>query len=257
MPLADTIEKVVEELEKKAPAEEKPEIKIDAQEDDEQPEEDDEPPSEEDLSEEQAEEAKRLYQALRSPQASAVIAALAQQAGILNKPIETKAEERIAKKEIKEIIREHLGESYKFLADQLGPAIEAVLTQERQTQESRFAEIQSHRLEQDVIQSFTNLSRETKGESKKYEAKMTDLSQEVPIGNMSVDRYIQVLYTLATAGRKEAPKGNMDKIRRNANDAPSRLQGNAQGRESSLPNKKMNINESIDWALGQITKGKV
>src|ERR1035437_1258665 len=65
-------------------------------------------------------ESKNLYKALSGPQANAIIAALAQQAGLFPKVGEaplTKKEEVSARKEIKDIFAEALGKEYGFLAD--------------------------------------------------------------------------------------------------------------------------------------------
>lgn len=235
-------EKVVEK-------EEKPEVELEV----ETPPETEVEEVEEDFSEAEAVESKRLYKALKDPKtAGPIIAALAQQAGILNgKPPETKTEERKAARAVKEILSEALGE-YKFLADKLGPAIEAILEQERESNEVKFAEQAQHRIEQEVISATEKLARETKGESRKLEAKMNELSQEIPIGTMSVDTYIHRLHTIAAADKVKTPvKVISDRIRRNANDATSRIQG-SRGQDppaGDIPKGKMNINQAVEWAL--------
>ena len=222
-----------------------------------------EEPAEEtaDLSDQELLESKNLYKALKDPTtAAAVIAALAQQAGILPKANEaplTKKEEAVAKREIKDIFAEALGKEYGFLAERLTPAIEAVMQQERTEQEGRFAEIQQSNVEREVIASYEALAKETKGESKRFETRMAQLSEEIPIGNMNVKTYMQRLYTLASNERKSSPQKVADQIRRNASDAPARLRTTAVPlAEGSVPDKKMNLNESIAWAQSQIAKGK-
>src|ERR1043166_5329001 len=110
--------------------EEKPEVELE-----EEKEEKEEEPEEEDLDEPSKDEAFRLYKALKDPKAApAIIAALAQQVGVFPGQGEGKTEERQKIKDIKSILADSLGPEYKFLADRLGPAIEAVITQERETQ---------------------------------------------------------------------------------------------------------------------------
>ena len=232
--------------------EESPEVEVEKEEEKE------EETEEEDLDDSSKDEAFRLYKALKDPKAApAIIAALAQQVGVFPGQGEGKTEERQKIKDIKSILADSLGPEYKFLADRLGPAIEAVITQERETQAQQLSQIQLKNIEKEIEQSFSSLSKETKGESRRLEARMYALMDEiVPSANISVDKYIRHIYAIASAGRKQpTTKEVADKIRRNANDAPSRLQsGTALGREGSLPNKKMNINQSINWALDQLSK---
>lgn len=211
----------------------------------------------EDLSEEELTESKNLYKALRGPQAAAIIAALAQQAGILPKASEaplTKKEEAAAAKDIKSIFKDALGAEYGFLADRLGPAIEAVLQQERESSETRFAEIQQTNVEREVVTAYEKLAVSTKGESKKFEARMAQLSEEIPIGNMNVRTYMERLYTIASNERKSSPQKVADQIRRNASDAPARLRsaGTVPMSNIKLPEKKMSLDESIKWAENQL-----
>lgn len=225
-----------------------------------EPESDDEP-KEQDLSDDEILESKNLYKALRGPQAAAIIAALAQQAGILPKANEaplTKREEASAKRDIKEIFADALGKEYGFLAERLGPAIEAVMQQERDSSESRFAELQQTNVEREVVAAYEKLATVTKGESKKFEARMAQLSEEIPIGNMNVKTYMERLYTLASNERKSSPQKVADQIRRNASDAPARLRsaGSVPLPVGQVPDKKMNLNESIAWAQSQINKRK-
>ncbi len=267
--LNSAIEAAAAELTKKAagaaPAAEEAEVETPAEEaaaeEESEESEEESAAAESDMSEQELTESKNLYKALKDPTtAAAVIAALAQQAGILPGKQEaplTKKEETAAKREIKDIFAEALGKEYGFLADKLGPAIEAVLEQERTESNRAFAEIQQSNVEREVIASYEQLSKETKGESKKFETRMAQLSEEIPIGNMNVKTYMQRLYTLASNERKSSPQKVADQIRRNASDAPARLRTTAVPlTESKVPDKKMNLNESIAWAQSQLTQGK-
>jgi hypothetical protein len=213
------------------------------------------------LSDAQLIEARNLYKALSGPQANAIIAALAQQAGILPRQNEaplTKKEEVVARREIKDIFAEALGKEYGFLADRLGPAIEAVVTQERETSNARFTELQQTNVEREVVASYEKLASDTKGASKQFETRMAQLSEEIPIGNMNISTYMQRLYTLASSERKSSPQKVADQIRRNAADAPSRLRSSSGPAAAAveIPTKKMNLNEAVAWAADQVNKGK-
>ncbi len=221
-----------------------------------------ETPEADDLSETELVESKNLYKALKNPQtAAAVVAALAQQAGLLPKagdaPL-TKREEAAAKRETIDIVKDALGPEYSFLADKLGKIFDEVVQQTEKKSEERFAEIQQSNVEREVVASYEALAKETKGESKKFETRMAQLSEEIPIGNMNVKTYMQRLYTLASNERKSSPQKVADQIRRNASDAPARLRSTAVPlNETDGPgDKKRSLDESIAWAVSQQAKGK-
>lgn len=210
---------------------------------------------EDELSETELVEARNLYKALKDPKtSSAVISALAHQTGILSKvPPAAGRETTEAKKDIRDLLKEGLGTEYAFLADRLGPAIEKVLEQEREEHESRLEEVRRTGIEANVVSAFDRLARETKGESRKLEAKMTQLSEEIPIGpGMSIDRYLKVLFTQA---RQEVSlRDRTQRINRNATDASARLSATASGSRSEVPSGKMKLDKAIEWATNEIAK---
>ncbi len=260
--LNKAVEAAAEELkgEKKEPekkVEDKPEVKLETEGEDETPEGSDETRQSDDadLSDEQKAESYRLYKALSDNKtAGPIVAALAQQMGLL-KAEATPKEEKKAVRDIQTVLSDALGE-YKFLAPQLGKAFEEILASERQEQEVKFEEIQRHRVEQEVVAATDKLARETKGESRKLEATMHKLSEEIPIGTMSVETYVRRLHTLASSEKtKSSPSAIADKIRRNANDLPGRLHAGRNGEpERVLPKEKLNLNKAVDWALQELSK---
>jgi hypothetical protein len=215
-------------------------------------------PTAEEIEAAEAIEAKNLYRALKNPATSrAVIAALTEQLGMNKAPAETKAEEKRQVKDVKSILGEALGE-YKFLADKLGPAIEQILESERESNETRFAAQEQYRIEQEVVAATAELNRVTKGESSKLEARMNELSQEIPVGTQSVKTYINRLYTIAAGERQKIePRRIADKVRANANDPTARLQG-TRGPDTKIeiPNGKMNINQAVKFAFDQLAGKK-
>lgn len=215
--------------------------------------------SESDLSESEQDEAKRLYAALRDPrQAAPLIAALAQNAGLNLAPNPTKAEIKSETKSILEIVKSSLGEEYKFLADRLSSAIEGALAEHSKTQEAKFAELAQSQIESQVERAYEVLARETKGESKRLERRMSELADEMPIGNQDVQSYIRRLYAVANAeGVRSSARQTADKIRRNASDAPARIanRGSATAAEPEpVPQKKMSLREAVDFAYQQQLK---
>jgi len=224
---------------------------------------DDEPQvEEEELDEASKDEALRLYKALKDPKAGpAVLAALAQQAGLLGKNTpETPREVATAKKAVKEILKDSLPENMKFLADQLGPAIEAVFEQEREEQQEKFQQIEIQRVESQVVAAYERLSKETKGESKRLEARMAEIATQIsPAPELTVDQYIRYLYQIASNGKGTQLSNTRlvaDRIRRNANDLPSRLRTTTgSGDDKSwIPNKPIGLKGAVNLALEQLAK---
>lgn len=218
--------------------------------------------SEDEMSDDEVKESKNLYKLLKDPKTrNAVLAALAQEAGILPKAGTegmTKKETATAKKEIKDIVKEALGDQYSFISDKIAAAFEQVLEQERSSNEEKILDLQRQQVEKDVIAEHSRLARETKGESRKFENRMAELATEIPVGTMDMRTYIRRLYTIASS-EKSATKAAKpaEQIRRNASDASARLKSGASPlSDNAIPDKKMSLDESIKWAQQQIDKGK-
>lgn len=216
---------------------------------------------EDDLDEASLLEAKNLYKALRNPASSrAVLAALAEQAGLLSEQRVIKPrEEAAAKKEIKQILKDALPENMQFLADQLGPAMEAVFEQHNAEVEERFKSVQLTQIEAKTTQAMRDLARATKGESVKLENKMATIAKTMPPSDsISIDEYLANLYLLA--GGKMPDKGNKDdktsRVQRNATDVSSRLKGTPGGSDKPVVQKKMTLDEAVNFGLSEIKKGK-
>jgi hypothetical protein len=238
--------------------EEKPEVTLEAEEETGDEDEEEEEKEDKGLSEDELDESRRLYLALKDPKAGpALIAALAQQAGLFRETIETKKDAKEVKKSTIELLKEGLGKDYEWLADKIGPAIEKVVAQEKEEQQQQMQNLHLQNVEREVSSELAALARETKGESKKLEARMVELMDDLPSSpNVSVKKYIRHLYTIASAGKTKqvTQKEVADKIRRNAGDAPSRLHATSNVKESDLPKGKMNINQAVAWALEHETK---
>lgn len=216
-----------------------------------------------DLDDAAKDEAVRLYKALKDPKAGpAVLAALAQQAGLLgrNAP-ETKAEVKEAKRAVTEILSEALGKDYAFLADKLGPALEAVFEQQETSLGEKFHKLEADKVEAQTVQAMKELSRLTKGESTKLEARMAELSNEMPPApGITPEKYIRHLFVLAGGKLPTATNGKTqnERIQRNANDTADRIQGKNSSRETQgdrIPVAK-SLDEAIALAQQQIGKGK-
>lgn len=213
------------------------------------------------LSEKEIKEAETLYKLLKDPrQRLNIVAALAQDSGLLapQTPLNTEKQVAKAEKGIAQIIDEALPE-YPGLSKKLGPAIEQIVEAERESRAAEMEQVHLKSVEDEVASELALLAHETKGESRKLENKMSSLMNNISPGpNVTVKQYVRMLYTLATAG-SQAQKTSAeiaDKIRRNANNAPDRLKGAPGTADRSVPSKKMSLNESINWAIEQASKGR-
>lgn len=223
---------------------------------------------EQDLEETQLQEAKKLYKALMNPQQRvAIIAELAERSGLLKNPPENNREVKETVKSIKDIIQEALPE-FPGLAEKLGGAVEkavqAQLDELRSEQEQQMQSVHLSQLENQVNASISRLRTQTNGVSKKFEAKMAELSNKLIMGEgMTIDQYVASLYAVASAGSGSAPKTgqNTDKIRRNATNASDRIKSStgpgSPGKFDSVPSKKMSLNDSVNWAIAEASKGRL
>lgn len=208
------------------------------------------------LTEDQIKESKTLYKLLLDPkQRLNIIAALAQDSGLLQQtPLKTEKQVEKAEKGIAKLIEEALPE-YPGLSQKLGHVIEKIVEAEREERLQESEQNNIKQVEQEVVRELDVLARDTKGASRKVEKKMASLMNEISPGpNVSVKSYIRMLHTLATAGStvQKTSEQIADKIRKNANNAADRLNGaGGRARSSEMPTKKMNLNESVRWAINQ------
>lgn len=209
-------------------------------------------------------EAKRVYKLLKDPKtARNLVTQLARAEGLLGDEAPTKTELKAAKASISDILKEKLGSNYEFLIPSLSEALEKILAGERDTQQQSIQQIQIDATKRESADVLSKLARETKGESRKSEARMLELMQEFQIGpGVSIEKYLRGLFAQATSARDASNQKNSknDKIRRNANDAPSRLQSSSSGAETTRssgtdagvdPNKRLSVKESVELAVRQ------
>jgi hypothetical protein len=109
---------------------------------------------------------------------------------------------------------------------------------------------------------LSKLAKETKGESRKLESQMLELMNEFQIGpGVSIEKYLRGLYAQASSARNATTSRNQqnDRIRRNANDATSRLQSSSGAEPNNRgerpagvdPNKRMSVKEAVQFAASQ------
>jgi len=211
-------------------------------------------------------EAKRIYKLLQNPTtAKSLVRELARAEGLLEAEPPTKQEIREAKASIKDILKEKLGDKYEFLIPSLSDALETILAGERETHQQSVQQIQIDATKRETADVLAKLARETKGESRKLESKMLELMNEFQIGpGVSIEKYLRGLYAQASSARTATSARNQqnDKIRRNANDAPSRLQTSSGAENNSRggspagadPNKRLTVKEAVQLAVSQQTQ---
>jgi hypothetical protein len=188
---------------------------------------DDSDDSTEELSEDEIKEARKLYTALKNPTSARMVATeLARQYAVNVQPVETKADVKTAKKDIQSLVKEKLGPEFAFLGDKLSSILETALEDVREENSIKLNEIEQSNLVREVQDITNKLSRETKGESRKYEAKMVKLMDEFqPARGITTEKYIRGIYKMASSETSEArgQKKVTDKIKSNSKDVVSRL----------------------------------
>lgn len=252
--MGDEQEEVVEEQEEQEePSEEQEESA-------EEIEEDDEVDEESGLNKKELKEAKYLYGLLKDPKTqSQVIEALAQKAGVKLGSIETKADVKEAKKDIKTLVKEKLGPEFAFVADKLADAMEAVLNEERQLNNEKLGALEATEIERETASALDKLARATNGDSRKVEARMISLMNSIHSSpDLSVYDYLKMLYTIASADRKAAATSRTmaDKINRNRTNSSERLSSRpGTGKEGTQtgPQRK-GIKAAVEYALKSLEK---
>jgi hypothetical protein len=171
---------------------------------------------------EDAQRAMQFWQALQNPETQPhVIEFLAKQAGYSLQKAQTEAApQETAPTSVGEILAQHLGEEYAFLAPKLGSALEqalnAVVGPLRE-------EIVRSRVTSEFDRATAALNERTKGEFKTHEKEIVGLMQRIkPAEGVPLQDYLDDLYHLAKA--KKAPSSSTE----TAKKVVQRIQKNAQ-----------------------------
>lgn len=258
--VADEILGDVKEIDKKIEADkatDPPEGSVDDTDPDDDPQNPDPQEDPDDFDEATLSEAKNLYRAIKGEQGPAIIAALAQQAGLLK--AETKQEVKENVKSLTDIVSDALGPEFKMLVPQMTKMMTAVLESQRTESAAKFNKIEQANVAREVTTVMDKIARENKISVKQLEGLISPLTGEfLPGPKTSAETYIRGLYKQATVGRTVAKTTAQlaDKARRNASDAPSRLHTAGSINESKMPTKKMSLKESIKWAQQEIESRK-
>lgn len=212
-------------------------------------------------------QALQLYKALKDPdQREGVIEFIAKQAGYSRLPIETKAELKEAKDEIKGALKEALGDEFDFLSDKLGPALDKIITAKLKDglAETRAAiEAQEQeKLNSQSEKALVKLSKDFFGEGAELpeavKKGMSTFMDRVPADpDMSVGDYLEYAFfsTIGKLGLVKKDQKTELKINKNRNDAPSRLASERSTPGSVTPDPSSKIlsrKEAIRLAMESI-----
>lgn len=214
------------------------------------------------LTPDEAKQARQFYRGLKDPEkAPQLLDFIATQAGYTK--IETKAELKEAKKDISAQLLEGLGDEYAPLVEKLGPALEKILKEKlEESQKDIRADIDREKNEKIQNESTIVL----KGLAKEFHAG-DDLPENVanemkslmndfePSKNMTMDKYLKQIHTLAMGNLGLTVTKNSDKVTKNRDDVATRLTSergaiSADG-VSSAP-KRMSLDESVKAAMAQL-----
>ena len=255
--IEDAAKKVEEKLEKKDEKVEKKEVK----EDDEKEEEDEE--DEDELSEEEQLHAKNLFKLLKNPTTQRqALETLVKAAGISDKS--DKEEVKTVKKTIKEVLAEKLP-NYKFLAGELGDALESILsdaidektkdikaTLTKEAEDRQKAEVQT--AQEKVFAEYAEVPDKVLVEMER----ITRTQELMPGKDMTPEKYLRALVRIAADNvsidliKKDAKTTKKENtMNRNRTDAMSRL---ASARVTSEEGKKVTQVKSLDDAINEAAR---
>lgn len=218
----------------------------------------------EDLDESALKEAKSLYKLLKDPStAEQVIRILAIKAKVITedgKPPTTAAEIKEAKKDIKAIIEEGLGEEFKFFGPKLTKIMEDVLAEERKNYAQETGELKLAQVQQQVETVETRLNKETGGDYKKLQARVAQLVDRYPQpSGTSVYDYLKEMYQLAGGKTKSNSTQRIaDKIQQNSKDATTRLRtsrgGSTTTTQTAVVPVKRGLRAAVEAAVKELEK---
>lgn len=212
------------------------------------------------LDEKSLADAKSLFLLLKNPATQqATIRAMAAGAGLLGKETpETKQEVKEAKADLLATLKKSLGPELEWLAVKLSPALTEMLEEERKGMKAQLSTVEQTQTEQEVSRAWDKLHEETKGLSRKFEARMTQLADEIyPAPNQTSLQYLRNLYKIAASDRTASTTRQQmtDKINRNAKDAAGRLQssGTTKGKDH-VPAGNLSLKDTVQSVLRNMGK---
>lgn len=220
--------------------------------------------ADDDMSEDDARNAKALYKLLADPETrNTTLETLARKAGLLKGAGKGENNDD-AKDTILGILSEALGDDYSFLAKKLAPAMEKLIQKAAGASSGAIQQLAQQQSERDVDQALRDLARDTKGLSRKFEARMGQLADDFPKGqNVTMKKYVQGLFSMANSEKGGPTKKKIaDSINRNRTDLGERLSSGSgsnrgdRGRENRTPaeGKEPSLREILTGAMEQVVR---
>ena len=213
------------------------------------------------LTQEQRANAINFYKGLQDPEkAPHLIEFVAKSAGYSK--IETKAELKEAKRDIKGILKEKLGDEFEPLYERLGPALEEILTEKLEEATKGIREdIQSEKKEK-LESEYLGIMNGIVKDYNYGDDLPSDITKEMqsimeefdPKPGMSMDKYLKSIHNLALINLGKSTNKPNARTERNRLDAPSRLaseRGGSPGEGVAIP-KKMGLDAAVKAAVDEV-----
>jgi hypothetical protein len=219
---------------------------------------------EDEFTEEHLERAKQLYKALSNPAtAKQVVEIMARNAGL----IQGEQTEKKVVKTITDVIKDELGEDYKFLGAKLSKLIPDVVERiiEEKTQDIR--EKQILREKEDVSKEFTaafeTLSNEFEDFNDLHDT-MNKLMDVIPVNKkLTATQYFRNLYYVAKgqkgASKKSTIQVDKDRLKKSKENVAARLATEGEVKDTASSGKSgqsMGLRESIEDAMNKLLETK-
>lgn len=209
-----------------------------------------EPKAETEEEKTEREEAIRLYRALNGDKGVTILSMLAREAGIkLADESTTKTEKKDA---IMDMLEEHLGSQYKFLAPKLGPVLKGLLEESKRETAAEIAKINSRDLERTTDLALTEIMAENK-DFHLFTKQIEELMKEIsPAPNTSQKAYLTRLYKLAKADAQSesSETSRAERLRRATRDIsrvpPLGGSDKSHKNDNARPTLRQAISETLD-----------
>jgi len=198
------------------------------------------------------EAARGLYAALKDPQrAGSTLRQLADLAGL---DLVKKADQKEIKKDIKDLVKERLGEDNSILAESLGPLLDDVIKQVVEERikplQDGITERQQREFANQIEGTFKALDTETKGLASKLEKQMIELMDQVNPGpNTPPDVYLRHIYKLAKSQYDEAETIKAQNSKREQNKKTVSVQSGVNSERIKSGSRLPTIREAVEAAV--------
>ncbi len=180
----------------------------------------------------------------------------------------TKKEAEEIKDDIQSVLRESLGPELEALADRLAPALDKLIDKKLKdnTKDIRdsLAANEAKKLEDVALFTQKQLAQDYFKKDEIPEDIVSDMNKMMdkidPKAGTSVGEYIETIFhaVISKRGITKTSAATEDKIKKNRNDAPSRLASEGRGSptEGESPAKKMSLEAAISAAVEHVGKAK-